>query len=322
MNVRRSLTVFGAATAGGVLVFTGFVFWNPASPSRLRHPNSHNPRELLDEEEHLFWLNNAVEARPLYARAEQLFDAERDGRNAFYAKISQVPADMENRNLQELSQYLAKELRRPGIDHDPHLRLRLLVVKGEVDLNLDALSSQPVWKEVESVATSIGERQLASRASGELGILAFLAGNNSEAQWRVGKALVYAKIVHDVGAQIRYLSMIGQAYAEVGRPEEALKYLDAALEKAARNPDTGFPRLATIGKVSALTAAGRYAEARTLLNRALEFAMTKGLTGYQVDVLAQFGVLAAKSGDLPKAIHFYEQAAQLASPPSLPTGDS
>jgi len=312
MNVRQSLTVVGTAAAGGVLLFAGFVFWNPATPIRQRHPNSNIPRELLEEAEQLFWLNNPIEAKPLYARAEQLFEAEGDSRNAFYARTSRIPAEMESSNLADLSQYLAKELRRPGIDKDPYLRLRLLVVKGEVDLNLDGLSSRPVWQEVESLATSMGERQLASRASGELGILAFLAGNSSEAKWRVGKALVYARIVNDVGAQIRYLSMIGQGFAEVGRSEEALKYLDSALDKAARNPDTGFPRLATIGKVSALTKVGRYAEARELLNHALAFAKAKCLTGYEVDVLAEYGVIAAKIGDTRNAIRFYEQAAEMA----------
>ncbi len=313
MKIRRTLKALGIATAGAALLLAGLVFWNPATPARQRYPNSNNPRELLDEAEHLFWLNNPLEARPLYARAAQLFAAEGDRRNAFYASVSQIPAEMESTNLADLSQYLAKELRRPGIDKDPRLRLRVLVVKGEVDLDLDGLSSRPVWKEVESLAGSMGERQLASRASGELGILAFLEGNSSEAKWRVGKALVYAKLVNDVGAQIRYLSMIGQGFAEVGRSEEALKYLDAALDKAARNPDTGFPRLATIGKVSALTTAGRYGEARALLNHALAFAKAKSLIGYQVDALAQYGVIAAKSGDTRRAIQFYEQAAEMAS---------
>ena len=148
MNVRRSLKLIGAATAGSALLLGGFVFWNPRSPARQRHPNSNNPRGLLEEAEHLFWLNNPIEARPLYARAEQLFEAEGDDRDAFYARISQIPAEMESRNLADLSQYLAKELRRPGIDKDPYLRLRLLVVKGGVDLNLDGLSSRPAWKEV------------------------------------------------------------------------------------------------------------------------------------------------------------------------------
>jgi hypothetical protein len=79
-------------------------------------------------------------------------------------------------NLAEQSQYLAKELRTHEAKTDRYLRLRLLVVEGQVDLDLDALSSRPVWQELESLADSLGERDLASRASGELGILAFLGG--------------------------------------------------------------------------------------------------------------------------------------------------
>jgi len=313
MTVRRLLTLTGVAVVGGALLLSVLVFRNRRIPTRQRHPNSNNPRQLLDEAEHLFWLNNPIEAQPLYARAERLFEASGDSRDAFYSRISQISATMESSNLLELSRYLGEELRRPGIKNDPYLRLRLLVVKGQVDLNLDGVASRPVWNEVQSLADSLGERALASRVSGELGILALLDGNSAEAKWRFGKALLYARLVDDVGAQIRYLSIIGVVFAEIGRTEQALKFLDVALAKAAENPDTGFPKLATIGRVSVLATIGRYDEARALLTRAMQFAKAKGLTGYEVDVLAQFGAIAVKTGDSPSAIQFYEQAADAAS---------
>src|SRR5690349_13079293 len=111
MNVRRSLAV-GAAVAGSALVLVGLALRNPATPVRLLHPNSNNPHQLLTEADYLFWLNNPIEAQPLYARAERLFEAEGDSRDAFYAKISQIPAKMENRNLADVSRYLAGELQR------------------------------------------------------------------------------------------------------------------------------------------------------------------------------------------------------------------
>jgi hypothetical protein len=116
MNIRRSLTVMGAAVAGSALVLTVVALWNPVTPARARHLNSNNPHELLSEAEYLFWLNNPSEAQPLFARSERLFEAQGDRRNAFYAKISQIPAEMENRNLADLSRYLAGELQGPGID--------------------------------------------------------------------------------------------------------------------------------------------------------------------------------------------------------------
>jgi len=313
MNIRRLLTLTGIAAVGGALLLSILVFRHRRVPELQRHPNSDNPRQLLDEAEHLFWLNNPIEAQPLYARAERLFDASGDSRDAFYARISQISAKMESSNLAELSRYLAGELRRPGIEKDPYLRLRLLVVKGQVDLNLDGVASRPVWNDVESLAGSLGERALASRASGELGILALLDGNSAEAKWRFVKVLVYARLVNDVGAQIRYLSIIGQVFAEIGRTEQALKFLEEALKKSAENPDTGFPKLATIGRASVLATVGRYDEARALLTRAMQFAKAKGLTGYEVDVLAQFGAMAVKMGDSRSAIQFYEQAADAAS---------
>lgn len=313
MRVRRILGVTGTAVAGAAVLFTGFVFFRSRSSPRPRHPNSNNPRELLDEADHLFWLYNPLEARPLYKRAEQLFDAEGDKRDAFYARISQIPAEAGTSNLTELSQYLANELTKHRAKADPYLRLRLLVVKGAVDVDLDALSSRPVWQEVESLGASLGERDQASRAAGELGILAFLAGNGAEAKERVTKALLHAKLFNDVGAEIRYLTLIGEGYGEVDRPQEALKYLDAALDKAAKNPDVGFPKMAIVGKVSTLVALGRYGEARALLSQALDYARSRNLTGYEVDVLTQYGAIAAKTGDPQSAIKVYEQAAEAAS---------
>jgi CHAT domain-containing protein len=313
VRVRRFLGVTGAAAGGAAILFTGFIYFRSSSPLRPRHPNSNNPHELMAEAEHLFWLNNPLEAEPLYKRAEQLFTAEGDSRDAYYARISQIPAGSGTGNLMELSQYLAKELRTHGAQSDPYLHLRLLVVKGAVDVDLDATSSRPVWQEVESLATSLGQRDLASRASGELGVLAFLSGNGSEAKQRVTGALLHAKIFNDVGAEIRYLSLIGVGYSEVDRPQEALKYLDQALDRAAKNPDAGFPKMATIGRVSTLAALGRTVEAQALLGKALEYARSRNLTGYEVDVLTQYGAMAAKTSDTRAAIKFYEQAATAAS---------
>jgi CHAT domain-containing protein len=313
MSFRRSLKLIGLLTGSCVLALVAVVLWDPSHTAHRRHPNSNDPRELLQDADYLFWLNNSLEAQPFYARAEQLFETRGDRRNAFYARVSQIPAETESRNLAELSQELMKNLREPSLQHDPYLRLRLLVVKGEVDLDLDTLSARPVWQQVESLATSLGEYSLASRASGELGILAFLDGKGEEAKSRVGKALLYAKVVKDIGAEIRYLAMIGQGFVEVGRSEDGLKYLDAALQKAAKNPDVGFPKLAVIGKVSALTALGRYDEARSLLRQGLEYAKTRQLLGYQIDVLAQFGFIAARTGDLQGAIRHYDEAAEMAT---------
>jgi CHAT domain-containing protein len=312
MSYRRSLKLTELLAVSFVLAFIGVLVWNPWASHR-KHPNSNDPREVLEDADYFFWLNNPLEAQPLYAKAERLFEARGDRRNALYARISQIPAETENTNLADLSQQLAQELRKPGLTRDPYLRLRLLVVKGEVDLNLDALSARPVWQDVESLADSLGEHSLSSRASGELGILAFLEGKGEEAKSRVGKALLYAKLVKDVGAEIRYMAMIGQGLIEVGRPEEASKYLDAALAKASTNPDIGFPKLATIGKVSALTALGRYGEARALLHRALDYAKARRLYGYEVDILAQFGAIAARTEDLHGALQFYDEAAGIAS---------
>lgn len=83
-----------------------------------------------------------------------------------------------------------------------------------------------------------------------------------------------------------------------------MKYLDAAIKKSAKNPDTGFPKLAITGKASALAAEGRYNEARALLNGAMDYAKAKKLMGYEADLLAELGAISAKTSDPRIAIAF------------------
>ena len=82
MNIRRLLTLTGVTAVGGALLLSSLVFRNRRIPAVQRHTNSNNPRQLLDEAEHLFWLNNPIEAQPLYARAERLFARDRYGFNS------------------------------------------------------------------------------------------------------------------------------------------------------------------------------------------------------------------------------------------------
>ncbi len=243
---------------------------------------------------------------------ELAYRAKGDQRNALYARVSRYRAELEFSDLQQVSEELRLILNRPDVQADLALKQRCLETKGNVDLNFDGVSARPSFEELERVAKLRQDTHVASRASGELGILAFLEGNASQAKWWVGEAIGKAYLFGDVGAQIRYLSMMGQGLAQNRRPSEALWFLDHAIEIAQSTSGTGFPKIAVSGKASALTQLRRFSEARRVIEEALEYTRRNGFIGYRVDMLAQAARLAAAEANIPKAIKLYEQASVLA----------
>jgi len=54
-----------------------------------------DPRALIAKADHFYWLNNGPRAAPLYAKAEQLFSARGDTRNAIHAKVGNLRSEAE-----------------------------------------------------------------------------------------------------------------------------------------------------------------------------------------------------------------------------------
>ena len=59
------------------------------------------------------------------------------------------------------------------------------------------------WSEVLAIAKASADRKLTARATGELAILAFLQGRMHDARPMIATAILEAKTLHDVGAEIR-----------------------------------------------------------------------------------------------------------------------
>ena len=275
-------------------------------------PNATQQERELARAEALAKVGNWEAAGPLFRRLEAFYRRDRDTRNELYARVSRYRAEIEVSDLQRLSEELRLILQRPDVQSDLALKQRCLEAKGNIDLNLDGVSARPSFEELERVATARSDAAMASRASGELGILAFLEGNPSEAKSRVLKAIGKAAWYGDTGAQIRYLSLLGQGMIANKGASQALYFLNAATALARRNPDAGFPKIATSGRASALTQLGRFDEAQQVVDDGLQYARQRGYVGFQVDMLAQAGQLAAAKKDITGAVGRYEQAASLA----------
>jgi CHAT domain-containing protein/tetratricopeptide (TPR) repeat protein len=267
---------------------------------------------LLAEADHLAWLHNWVRARPLYAKAEDLFAQAGDARNALYCKISRLRADVQGTSFTEVSDYLGRELQNPLVQNDPALKLRLLVVKGNIDLEINPPESRRDWEEVLRIAEKQGMSRWAARAGGELAILTFLEGDTSKATNMMAKAVVLAKFYGDVAAQIRYFTIIGQGFVETGRAKEGLEYMDRALGLAAKDPEISFPMLAHTGRATALVRLNRRSEAEEALNQILEIAIQTKRTDYEADIHARLGILKSQANEPRAAIGHLEQAATLA----------
>src|ERR1700685_3693972 len=224
---------------------------------------------LLGEGDKFAWLKNWQAAEPFFEKAEILFRERGDKRNELYARISRMRGQLPSRGLFETSTYLASVLDDPLTRDDARLRLRCLTVKGDVDLDFDTALAARDWTEVSSIAKRLEDAAWVNRANGELGIISFVQGDYRTGTVRVMGALSQATKLKDMGAQIRYLTLVGVGLIQLQRNEQAISVFDQALAVAQTIPDLGQPVMPYAGKAEALAALGRTAEAKKLLEDVL-----------------------------------------------------
>ena len=280
----------------------------------LEHPESStDPQVLLAEANRLYWLNNGPKAAPLYAKAESLFASRDDVRNELYAKIGRLRSEAETMSFVDLSRILNDQLQNPIMRNDPRLRLWCLAAKGYTDIEIDYQAEKQDWLQAQQIAKELGDDRWSTRASGELGIIAFLEGNSTRAAKLLGGALVSTMANGDKGGQIRFLEMLGNGMEEVNRHSEALMFFDRAIKLAESDKDSGLPFMAYEGKAQALVALGRRDEAKRVLDDALIEARAQRKQGHQAQLLIILGRLSAQNENKQEAIADLERAGQLAA---------
>ena len=271
-----------------------------------------NAEAVLAEADRLAWLKSWQRAEPLFAKAEQVFKERGDRRNELYARIGRLRGQLPTMANAEVSATLADLLTEPLVQSDARLRLRCLAVKGDTDLDMDVGLAGRDWTEALELAKGLGDKPWVARATGELGIIAFLKGDSTGALIKMGTALKEAQANNDIGAEIRYLALFGNGMTEFGRPDQGLVYFDRALAVVAQaGKDLGEPMLVYTGKTTALAALGRAAEAKELLEHALDMAKQSNAVGYQGEIGYQLGLLASKGGNTTEAARRFEEASRL-----------
>src|SRR5580698_9803055 len=273
---------------------------------------SADPQVLLKAADRFYFLNNGPAAAPLYARAEKLFSERRDAPNELHAKVGRLRSDAETMSFVDLSRFLNEELQNPVVQADKKLQLWCLIAKGYTDIEIDYRAAKRDWLEVREIANALGENQWGTRASGELGLVAFLEGNPGRAARLLGGALLSTMASGDTGGQIRFLELIGRGFEEVNRHTEALRFFERAIKLADAEKDSGLPFMAYEGKARALVALGKSDEAKAVLEDALSKARSQQKRGHEAELLILLGRLASQTGDRRQAIADLENAAQFA----------
>src|SRR5258708_3079448 len=167
-------------------------------PSAKAQIPSDDPDVLLKKGLHYGDLYNWADAAPMFTKAEQLYSARGDNRNALYAHLGRIRSTMEQLSLPEVSEELAAELDKNSLlQSDKEIRLFCLMVLGDIDGEIDAAPMRRDWEAALKLAQELGDKKLANRASGELGFALFLEAAITPPAHRVSGALMGAMMLGD-----------------------------------------------------------------------------------------------------------------------------
>jgi tetratricopeptide (TPR) repeat protein len=105
---------------------------------------------------------------------------------------------------------------------------------------------------------------------------------------------------------------MGNSLTLFGRPEDAIRYYDRALQLVRSTPELDTSTMAVSGKARALVVLNKKVDAEKLFQETLELAKRRNRRGLAASILSELGKLANDAGEHGRAIGFYEEAASLA----------
>jgi len=272
-----------------------------------------DPDALLKQALRYGDLYNWSDAAPLFSEAEQIYTQRGDRRNALFARLGRIRSTMEQLSLPEISEQLGDELdQNQLLRTDNELRLFCLIVRGDIDGELDAAPMRRDWEAALKIAQELGDKKWQNRASGEIGFSMFLEGEMAPARQRVGSALMGAIAMHDAGAQIRYLAAIGQGLVLLGSYVEGLGYLDKAMKIADGIPEAGYQFMVEEGRLEAYKGLGKLDRAQQLADELIVQSRARHKHVKETQTLITASTIAIARHDQAKAIQELQAAIDLA----------
>ncbi len=114
-------------------------------------PTAEDGASLLKEANRLMNLSNQQKAAPLYESALRCFLDSGDRKNALAAKMGTVLAGIQQGFLPKHSAALEEYLNDPLVKGDDELKLRGLLAKGEIDLEINPLQAKTILEEADAL---------------------------------------------------------------------------------------------------------------------------------------------------------------------------
>lgn len=111
---------------------------------------------------------------------------------------------------------------------------------------------------------------------------------------------------------VRWLTLFGHGYVELGRPEQAFDFYERALKIARTVPELQTPLMTLVGKADALARVGRLGEAEELIRATLAEAAKEGSLGYQAELTVRLASIAAARKQTGQALAELSRAADVA----------
>jgi CHAT domain-containing protein len=320
MRGRKSTILLTIGITAGISVAAVVLYLlhrQPQTPWGTRAAYDINTRpddleNLLDKANYLYWLHNFPKATPLYERANELATQAHNTRDALYAKVGLLRSS-DGMSFPQLSAFLEAQLQIPLVQNDAELRLWCLGVKGDADDEVNVSAAKQDWEQALSLAQQLKEKQWANRASGELGLVAFLEGDTSRAGRLIGKAIVTATAQGDWGTEVRYLEIVGNGFNAVNRTSESIFLFDRAIAIANRDHDVGTPFMAYEGKAEALAASGKMDDAESLVKQTLIEAQNENMLEHEGQDMLILGEFAVQLHQKAQAQSYFEAAFQSAT---------
>jgi CHAT domain-containing protein len=284
------------------------------------HGQQAEAKELLARGLHLADLYNWADAAPLFTRAEELFAAAGDRRNALYAKLGRIRSNIEReqQTLPMVSAQLAEALDDdPLLQADKELRMFCLIVKGDIDTETNTAAMREDWAQVRELAQQLDNTKWQYRALAQLGIAAFYDADLETARKNVGSALAAAEKAGDVGSQIRFLTILANALLQAKMYQQAVAYAENAIKMAAALPDAGYQFPAQELRIEALIGLAQYDAARGEADEMLKRAREGRRSAHEATALGLTADIASARNDRRTALAILDQTITLAEAPGL-----
>lgn len=281
-------------------------------PSEQIDTHDLSPDDLLQRADHLAWLTDWHGATPFYRRAETAFREKRDLRGEMYARFGRTRGEMQTKPLAEISAQLGDDLESSLAKADERLRLRGYTIKGDIDLEWNVLEARRDWQQVSELARRLGDKRWEHRATGELGMIAFMQGDTGSAKKLVEQAFRGAWWSGDLGAQLRYMGSIANGLLQAGYPDSAMGWVEKALAFSKKHPQIGFPYVVYSTKAMTLLRLNREEEAERVVQTALAHARAGDRRIKEVELLMMLANIANRRSQPDRAIAYLERASERA----------